>query len=144
MSAIIRLCVGMKHRACVAWETPVVNYQPLKTLLQAQSPILRSRPLIPSRTGLADMASPLRARDSLIHLPFLTLQGGKEMEKAARNTLATAVWRHKMKIEKFSLILLRHTRWIVEMNVSSPSSQPVRLFCLHWKKKIANTKSILG
>lgn len=47
------------------------------------------QPLIPSRTGLADMASPLRARDSLIHLPFLTLQGGKEMEKAARNTLAT-------------------------------------------------------
>lgn len=35
------------------------------------------------------LASPARARDSISHLPFLTLQSGEETEKAVRNTIAT-------------------------------------------------------
>lgn len=63
----------------------MVNYQPSTTLLQAQSPL----PLIPNRTGLIKLASPVRARDNISHLLFLTLQSGEETEKAARNTIAT-------------------------------------------------------
>lgn len=66
----------------------MTNYQPLRPLMQSQSLAFGSTPLIPNRTGLMKPASPVRVRDSISHLPFLTLQRGEETEKAARDAAA--------------------------------------------------------
>lgn len=118
----------------------MTNYQPLRPLMQSQSPALGSTPLIPNRTGLMKPASPVRVRDSISHLPFLTLQSGGRQKKQQETQLPKAVWRHKMERAKWSLIFLRHIRWIVEMNEGLSFSlltphNPLLLLALEKKKQ---------